>query len=69
MSANSDRYERIGLLADRVSNLLGAMKLPMPPQMHLDQLRKSLPELRDELRQLYADATGENPWEDQEWTA
>lgn len=58
----SARAEQIGLAADRVDNLIGALQLPLPAQMHVDQLRRALPELRDTLRLIYIAETGEDPW-------
>jgi hypothetical protein len=61
----NDRYahaEQVGQLADRIDNLLGAMQLPLPPAMHVQQLRVALPQIRDVLRLIYTAETGEDPW-------
>lgn len=59
----SDEAERLGLAADRIDNLISAMRLPMSPQMHVEQLRAALPDIMKELREIYVALTGENPWE------
>jgi hypothetical protein len=59
----SARIEQLGLLADRIDNLLGAMQLSMPAQFHLDQLKAALPGLRDQLRLIYIAESGEDPWD------
>jgi hypothetical protein len=59
MSAHS---ELIGQVADRLDNLIGALQLPLPPQIHVAQLGRALPEVRDTLRLIYIAETGEDPW-------
>lgn len=56
--------ERIGLLADRCDNLHAASQLPLPAGQHLPILRVSLLELRDELRAMHIEITGDDPWSD-----
>jgi hypothetical protein len=58
-----ENMERLGMLADRIDNLIGALQLAMPPQFHVEQLRSALPEIRDGLRNVYCVETGDNPWE------
>jgi hypothetical protein len=58
----SARSEQIGQAADRISNLLGALQLPLPAQMHVEQLKLALSQLRDTLRLIYIAETGEDPW-------
>lgn len=55
--------EELGQAIDRVSNLDGALQLPMPAQFHVDQLKKIIPECVAELRAAFVKVTGENPWE------
>lgn len=47
---------------DRLDNFIGALQLPIPDRMHVDQLRKALPEISAALKQAYEDLSGENPW-------
>lgn len=55
--------EVVGEVADSIENLLAAMKLlPLPPAMHLDALRQSLPKLAADLRKVYIVETGDDPW-------
>ena len=54
--------EELGKAADTVDNLCAAMSMPMAPQLHLIALKQSLPALRDVLRLIYVNETGENPW-------
>lgn len=57
-----ESMEMLGTAADRIDSLLGAMSLPLPAQMHLEQLKLVLPEIRDQLRQVYKLETGDDPW-------
>jgi hypothetical protein len=57
-----DKYERLGLLIDKVDNLAHALQLPLPASMHVEQLRTALPEAVKELKESFIDITGENPW-------
>ena len=59
----TENLDRLGEVADDIDNLLGAMALPMPPQFHLDQLRRALPEVRDRIRRIYVAEAGDNPWD------
>lgn len=58
-----DKYETLGQLIDTVDNLAHALKLPLPPAMHVEQLSKALPEVVEKLKKSFIEITGENPWE------
>lgn len=55
--------EPLGQAIDRVDNLSHALNLPLPDKMHIEQIRKLLPEIVEELKNGFIEATGENPWE------
>ena len=54
-----DLLERLGLAADRVDNLLGALCLPLPPRIHVEGLTPNLREVAAELHAIY-DAAAES---------
>lgn len=54
--------ELLGRAIDRVDNLVGALQLPLPDKMHVQQLRVLLPEIVEELKAGFTAVTGENPW-------
>lgn len=58
-----DKYERLGVLIDEVENLACALNFSLPAQMHVEQLKISLPKKVEELKKVFIDITGENPWE------
>lgn len=58
-----DKFEQLGQLIDSFDNLAHALKMPLPPQMHIEQLRSSLPEKVQELKDVFIEITGENTWE------
>jgi vacuolar-type H+-ATPase subunit F/Vma7 len=55
--------EKLGQAIDRVDNMLHALVLPLPPQMHIDSFKSILPEIVKELKEGYSEVTGENPWD------
>lgn len=57
-----DKFEKFGQLIDDLDNLSSALRFPLPPQMHVEQLRIRLPEKVSELKQVFTEITGENPW-------
>lgn len=58
-----DRFEALGQLIDSLDNFAHALSMPLPPQMHVEQLKDVLPKKVTELKTLYAEITGANPWE------
>jgi hypothetical protein len=63
MSETYESMELLAMQAETLDNLIGALSLPMPAQVHLYQLKARLPEIRDALRRVYTAETGDNPWE------
>lgn len=55
--------ERIGELADSCDNYLALDTPFMPRHLLLDGMKTGLKEVRDVLRGIYIEATGDNPWE------
>lgn len=55
--------EKLGQAIDRVDNMYHALLMPLPPEMHIEQFKKTLPEIIKELKDGFVEATGENPWE------
>jgi hypothetical protein len=60
-----EQIERLGQLADEADNLIAASKLAMPPAFHVDQLRKGLRKLSEQIKALVVEIGGEDPWEGQ----
>ena len=58
-----DKFETLGQLIDSLDNLAHALKIPMPPQMHVEQLSVALPEKVKQLKEVFVEITGENPWD------
>lgn len=57
-----DPLEQLGTLIDELDNLAHALNIPLPAEMHVEQLRLALPEKVERLKTVYVDITGENPW-------
>ena len=60
-----EQLDQIGEIADDCDNFAHAAQLPMPPQFHVEQLTRGFEHVRDLLRALYVEASGDNPWEGQ----
>jgi hypothetical protein len=58
-----DQTEALGMLADKLDTALYAAKLPLPPQMHVEQLSNIIREVRDELATHVRDILGDDPWD------
>lgn len=56
-------FEKLGSLIDELDSLAHALSLGLPPEMHLDQLKKLLPEKVVALKEVYTEIAGENPWD------
>lgn len=53
----------LGTLIDVLENLSGALKLPLRPEMHVEQLRIALPALVKDMKAAFVHEFGTNPWE------
>lgn len=53
----------LGQLIDSLDSLAHALKMPLPPQMHVEQLGIALPEKVKRLKEVFVEITGENPWD------
>lgn len=60
----SDNMERIGFASDTLENLVAALSLPLPPTMHIQALKETLPEMVKILREVFVSETNDNPWDD-----
>jgi hypothetical protein len=58
-----ENLEKIALLSDKIENLGCGLELPMLPLFHVEQMKKQLPRIAEEIRTIYKEETGENPWE------
>lgn len=60
-----EQRDLLGYVADKADNLIHASMLPMTAQFHVEQLRAGLEDIRNQLRGLYVDIVGDNPWNDE----
>lgn len=54
--------DRLAEAIDRLDNYWHASKIPLPAQLHAEQLANGIASVRDELKALYKELTGEDPW-------
>lgn len=57
--------DEIAEVIDKLENIIAAMTLPMPPEIHFSILKESLPDTVQMLKQAYLNAGGENYWVEQ----
>lgn len=57
-----ENAEKLGLLADKIDNLVAGLELPMAPDFHLEQLKQILPDISKGMKEIHIEETGENPW-------
>ena len=65
MKASSDVMERLGQLADKADNFCHAAQIPLSPRIHITALRGGMEDIRDELRAIFREVTGDDPWADE----
>lgn len=60
------QVDKIGLLADKIDDLLGALTLPMPSQFHVEQMKRELKDVSKELKEIHKELGGDpETWEEQ----
>jgi hypothetical protein len=58
-----DKFEKLGQLIDELDVLTYSLAMDLPASMHVDQLRKLLPDKVKALKEVFVDISGENPWD------
>lgn len=58
-----EQLEKFGTIVDDIDNLCHGLNLPLGPEFHIEQLRELLPQKVADLRRLYVEVSGANPWE------
>lgn len=59
-----DQLEKLGALVGRVDNVIHAGVIPIPDRLRLRALSEFLPDLHAELKALYVEIAGDDPWKD-----
>jgi len=59
---STENLEKLGLLIDKLDNLMQAAKMPLPAALHLEGLLPALPEIRAEIMEVYTTEGGEDVW-------
>ena len=64
MSENiEEQLERLGQLVDRLNNLQMALTMPLTAKLHLECVKPIIPELKEEVKDIYFKLGGENVWD------
>lgn len=59
----NEATEELGQAIDQIENLSSALTLPMPDGLHVEALRKSLPDAAMRLKRAFVAVTGQDPWD------
>ena len=57
-----DKFEKLGQLIDSIDSLACGLNIPIPDSLHVNQLKVLLPQKVKELKELFVEITGDNPW-------
>lgn len=55
-------FEEFGECIDTLDNLICALAMPIPSDLHVKSMRQSLPELKGRIKQVYFELGGEDVW-------
>ena len=59
----AENAEKLAAIVERLDNLKHALMMPLPDNIHVMGVKPAIPEMHQELKDLYIDEVGENPWE------
>lgn len=62
ITVTDEQLNRLGELADNADNYFSASTLPMPDKFHKEQLAQGMKDLSTDIKALFAEITGINPW-------
>ena len=57
-----ESIEKLGELKDRIDNLIAGLNIPMGDSFHLGQLKRILPELSKDVKDIYIEEVGDDIW-------
>lgn len=60
-----EQLDCLGKISDSADNFHHASQLNLKAALHAEQLSKGMLNIRDQIRKLYVEVSGENPWADE----
>jgi len=63
-NVTEQQLRNLGAMADQADSYLALVDAPMPDSLRVDAMKAGLRELSEELKALYVELAGENPWQD-----
>jgi hypothetical protein len=61
-SVTDEQLEKLGQVVERIDNLVHAGAIPMSDKLRVTALGEALPSLHAELKTLYVEIAGDDPW-------
>jgi hypothetical protein len=58
-----EQSDKFGRLIDKLDNNTHTLQIPMRPEIHVGALKQSLPGIVKELKSVYVEIFGDNPWD------
>lgn len=60
----NDDQEQLAEQIDRLDNLAHALQIPMPAQMHVENLKSAIPSVVADLKKAFTALTHYDPWQE-----
>lgn len=64
MAISDEQVQVVGKIADTLDSLIAASAMRLPAEKKLEYTLATLEQLSGELKALFVEVSGENPWED-----
>lgn len=64
MDITDEQLDKIGTTAERIESMLAATLMPLPADFHLKQIKSISADIAGELKKLYTEISGNDPWEE-----
>ena len=57
-----NEYKKLGQLIEYLESMGRELETPIDPEVHVERLKSSIPELTAEFKNIFSEITGQNPW-------
>ena len=63
LTLTEDQLEDLGRIADMADNYRAAAGMQLPASMHIECLRTGMAAISEQIKGIYVEASGANPWQ------